>query len=591
MKSNLKQLRFILFFTGIMAVILSSVMMWQATARQELWAHWPLLHLIGIWTFSLSLCFKWLLIEDHAKPVLLSVGAGLLFYFGFPTNPFPFFLAIAFIPLLILQDQIEDKHLSARTFFWQCFFAFWLWNILSTFWVTNTAYGAGVVANTANALLMCLPMMAYHFVKKHLGISLGFAALISCWISFEYLHMRWDLLLPWLTLGNGLAKMHWGIQWYEFTGVFGGSLWLLLLNVLFYRYWVNYGVSVKWNKIITLVAWTILPLGISLILYMNQDLEKGRKVEVAIVQPNIEPHYGQTRTNEILAQDLVKLTLPHITDSTDYILMPETTFNIPNLDTWDRSTFFTRLYRLLVGRDNLHLITGMGAFRYVAADSGDVSRSTTRSYESRNGPVYYENYNCAVQVSAQKEVQEYYKAIFVPGAEFFPFHEVFFMFKPLVDKLGGAIEGYRTIDKYNNFEAGDKSISTLICYESIFGEYTNRVVRKGGQAIFVISNDGWWDNTSGHKQHMLFSRLRAIENRRDIARSANMGNCCFINRRGDIRAKTSYGEMGVVRDSIHLNDKHTLYNVWGDLIGRVSLFLTGLLLLRSIAKRISPANQ
>ena len=51
----------------------------------------------------------------------------------------------------------------------------------------------------------------------------------------EYLHLNWDLSWPWLTLGNGFANSPNLVQWYEFTGFLGGSLWVLLMNFLLFR--------------------------------------------------------------------------------------------------------------------------------------------------------------------------------------------------------------------------------------------------------------------------------------------------------------------------------------------------------------------
>ena len=127
-------------------------------------------------------------------------------------------------------------------------------------------------------------------------------------------------------------------------------------------------------------------------------------------------------------------------------------------------------------------------------------------------------------------------------------------------------------------------IAPVICYESIFGEYHNGYIKKGAQAIFIMTNDGWWDNTAGHRQHLYFASLRAIETRRGIARSANTGISAFVNQRGDILQPTKYGEAVAIKGSLHLNDAITFYVRWGDIIARVALFLTAIFLLNTIVK-------
>ena len=134
------------------------------------------------------------------------------------------------------------------------------------------------------------------------------------------------------------------------------------------------------------------------------------------------------------------------------------------------------------------------------------------------------------------------------------------------------------------FKASDLGVAPVICYESVFGEYTTGYVKNGANALFIVTNDGWWDNTAGHKQHLLFASLRAIETRRPIARSANTGISCLINQRGDILQPTEYDEAATVKGTLLFNDTITFYVRYGDLIGRLAGFISILLLLNVIAK-------
>jgi apolipoprotein N-acyltransferase len=124
----------------------------------------------------------------------------------------------------------------------------------------------------------------------------------------------------------------------------------------------------------------------------------------------------------------------------------------------------------------------------------------------------------------------------------------------------------------------------MICYESIYGEMLAEQCRKGAQALFVITNDGWWGDTPGYKQHMSFSRLRAIESRRSVARSANTGISCIINQRGDIIQQLGWWKAGVLRGNINKNDDITFYSTYGDVMGRSFTFVSALLLLFTFVK-------
>ena len=107
------------------------------------------------------------------------------------------------------------------------------------------------------------------------------------------------------------------------------------------------------------------------------------------------------------------------------------------------------------------------------------------------------------------------------------------------------------------------------------------------QALFILTNDGWWDDSPGFRQHLKFASLRAIETRRSIARSANTGSSGYINQRGDIVEATEYEVDAVLNSKIKFNDEITFYAKWGDFIARISGLLAILLLLNSIVHRVT----
>ena len=234
---------------------------------------------------------------------------------------------------------------------------------------------------------------------------------------------------------------------------------------------------------------------------------------------------------------------------------------------------------------NLKLITGITSQREFAAD--EPHGPAIRSYERTGRPtIYYEYSNAAIQLTAKsKEVPIYLKSKLVPGAEFLPYRRVFFFLEPLVKKLQGSMAGLGIQEERSVFSGpSDERIAPVICYESIYGAYTTEYVTKGANALFIVTNDGWWDNTGGHRQHLAYARLRAIETRRSIARSANTGISGFINQRGDVLQPTKYNEAIAVNGKIQLNDEITVYTKWKDLIARILGFLSILLLLNGFVK-------
>src|SRR5690606_32707912 len=134
-------------------------------------------------------------------------------------------------------------------------------------------------------------------------------------------------------------------------------------------------------------------------------------------------------------------------------------------------------------------------------------------------------------------------------------------------------------------------VAPIICYESVYGEYVTGYVKNGADFLAIITNDAWWNETQGHKQHLSLARLRAIETRRDIARSANTGISAFINQKGEITSQTLYNEKTALLGKVTLNQKQTLYVLLGDYIAKVSIVIAAILfVMLFFRKRIRVAS-
>jgi len=566
---------------------------------EQLWGYRPLFFMAACWTFIILLFeFKFVKHPKGLKLLALSTLSGFLLTLGFPNIPLTFLMFIAFVPLLIIEKEVADWREGTAK--WEVFkysyHAFVVWNILTTYWVMNTSFVPGIFAVLVNSFLMSIPMILFHQTKKILNNKLAYASFVAYWISFEYLHMRWELSWTWLTLGNSFAEFPSWIQWYEYTGVFGGTIWILITNVLLFKVAEKYYYKKEQLNVLSFIkpiALIVLPILISVVWYYNET-DKGPEKEVVVIQPNFEPHYEKFKARKrksFVVDRFIRLSEQQVTDSTDYLLFPETSFGQINLNRLLSNPPIRTLKKYIDQFDDLKLVSGVSAYRFL--DKDEKHTRSTRTLERGKEIRYWEAYNAAIQIESKKnETQRYIKSILVPGAEIFPYSDVFFFMKPLVDALDGSVAGHG-VQKYRSVlkEDGGLSIAPVICYESIYGEYTTGYIHKGANAIFIPTNDGWWDNTAGHIQHLKFARLRAIETRRSIARSANTGISAFINQRGDILQPTKYEVEGAIKSSIAFNDEITFYVRWGDMIGRLSGFLAMLLLLNTFVKGKIGAGQ
>jgi apolipoprotein N-acyltransferase len=419
---------------------------------------------------------------------------------------------------------------------------------------------------------MTLPLLVFGILSKKTPTKFHFILIVACWITFEYFHFRWEAHWPWLALGHYLMDQSWLMQWYEWTGVLGGTVWILAMA------WSLYLVLTKWKAsprkplFIRMASVVLIPIIISAIIQMRQKSDLGEPMEVAIVQPNYEPHYvkGKIPPREEV-RHFLDLANQVVTKKTNYLIFPETSFSI-RLNNWDLSSTVLGLRNYLRGYPKMTLISGLETNKILA--QGEAHDQYTRTYIRNLDTIYWENHNSAVRMSATMMDELYYKSKLVPGAEFFPFKKALFFLKPLMDKLGGSGSGLRMQAKRSAFEGFDgHKVAPVICYESIFGEYVSGYMNQGAEWIAVMTNDGWWDNTAGHRQHLGLSVIRAIEQRKWVARSANSGISCFIDPKGSITQPSRYGVEAAISGQIYANTERTIYSRMGDIIGRLAILI------------------
>ena len=571
-------------FAFLLLALATAAWMYLRFTHEQLWGHLPLALYLFAWAAVTGFATRH---NDRSadRRLLLSTASGLLLGFGFPGYlPLPVLLLIAWVPLLVLQRETP----STRTVFWHGLNTFLLYNILATFWVTNTAFAAGLFAVIVNSLLMCLPWLVFHWTSRATP-RVAYLSLLVGWLAFEHFHYQWSLNWPWLTLGNGFAQFPSLVQWYEITGTLGGSAWILLVNYLVLRYYLT--PTPRTRLPVALLLSVVLPPAVSLVRYHTYPTDApGASVTVASVQPNFEPHFekfsGDTEGQLAVFRRLGREALAASPGPVDYLLLPETSFGQVDESSVTSAPALRALLDDLPAGKVRYLVTGFGGYYRFLTD--EAVTEAVRYYPQRDGSeVALERINAAVQIDLEdRRFQTYRKGVFVPGAESFPFRKALFFLEPLVNSLGGTVAGFGSQSQRSPLVGDRARIAPVICYESVFGEYFTDYIREGAQAVFVMTNDGWWGHTAGHRQHLWFSSLRAIETRRAVVRSANMGACAFIDQRGHVVSRTTYGERGFLNGNLRLNDTVTPYVRYGDLTSRVAWLLTVMVVLSNLARTL-----
>ncbi|WP_254846463.1 apolipoprotein N-acyltransferase [Hymenobacter sp. CRA2] len=545
--------------------------------------------------------------KDFAnKPWVLTVLGPLLLWAGWPVHPAPapLLLLVGLVPLLRLAQVLRAQGASGGRFWRWTYLYLLLWNVLTTYWVAYSTVGGGIAANVLNAALQSLPLLAFWHTRRLAGRAVGYLSFVVYWLAFEQLHLTWDLSWPWLTLGNAFAMVPGWVQWYEYTGQLGGSLWVLLTNLALFRTLFgsasvapdqvsapkSQSPATRWLLPAAAVA---VPLLVSYLIGSRWQ-EKGPAAEVVVVQPNIDPFEekfeGGARYITPLQQRerMIQLTEQTVTPQTKLVLWPETSLEEVHFENnLPLNPDVQRIRQLLLQHPGLRLMSGMTS---VAEYPSKEAASPTARFRDDLG--YYDVFNAALHVDgASGPLQVYHKSKLVPGVEKVPG----WLNSALgTINLGGVVGSYGSQEYRAVFRsasaATDSSlrVAPVICYESVYSDYVSEYVRRGATLIGIITNDGWWSDSPGYKQHLTYGRLRAIETRRDIARAANTGVSAFVNQRGDIVQQLGWWVPGASRYTVHLNDELTFFTRYGELLGHaaqiLAVLLLGLLVVRRFAK-------
>lgn len=513
------------------------------------------------------------LLYAFASALLLGLAwyfqLGILIFFGF-------------VPLLLLEERLRPYSFgSYLKLFGFVYLAFLCWNLIVTWWITYASLGGAIMAFVCNALLMALVFVIYSLFKRSINTKWATWLLIPLWLAFEYIHTLWDITWTWLSLGNVFAFHHNWVQWFSITGVSGGSAWILAVNIFAFT-------LIKENKIRSLFskqvgmlfAAVLLPILISYAMLLSKPSAKNEGVEVLVVQPNIDPYNEKFNTSyESQLVKTIALIRKKITPQTAYLVLPETFITgyvndlnedgineLPEIK-WFRDS-------LILKYPQLSVVTGASTYKYYSLLE---KPSLSARKDSRNY-LYYDMYNTALYINLDSTII-YHKSKLVPGVEKMPFPYIFKLFEGLAIDMGGTVGSLGTQSTRTVFKDRDRNIgiAPVICYESVYGDFVSEYVRNGANLIFIVTNDGWWDDTPGYKQHLQYARLRAIENRRCIARSANTGVSCFIDEYGNISQATPYWQSAVISQNIQPNNTITFFSRFGDVLSYLSIIVCLLL--------------
>ncbi|MFA5833098.1 MAG: apolipoprotein N-acyltransferase [Bacteroidota bacterium] len=518
--------------------------------------------------------------------LLLSIATAVILSSSFPPFQFGVLACVGLVPFLILADSID----SFGRFFRYAYFTFFLFSLLSLYWVGGFTHGrdpylmiAGVALYFWEPLVLTIPALVYFFIKNRFKSRYSVIFFPFIWISMEWLYALGELAFPWLTLGNSQTYQLEKIQFADITGVYGISLWILIINVLVYFLVriVQSGIrkNTRYYLGVTILAIYILPNVYSVNEQTFHNIEN-KKINVGIVQPNVDPWNKWENVNTFSGRwDQTKRYLQligkHFDKNIDLVVLPESAIllNLPSY--YEQMQEFQNIIDSL----EISVISGYVRVQYYEAENAPATSSVIKGTNIR-----YDSFNSIMHVEPNSNiVQTYSKMRLVPFAERIPYaNKVPFLIEPL--RWGVGISNWGLAKDSTIFESKkfNAKFLAMVCYESIFPEFVAQFVNKGSEFLVFTTNDSWWGNTSGARQHNQYSILRAVENRRWVVRCANGGISSFVDPMGRMYDQTTMYTEAYIHHKIEPLQTKTFYSQHGDWLARICASITAFIFLFSI---------
>ncbi len=484
--------------------------------------------------------------------VASSIISGALLVLSLPKPDLYPLAWIALVPLLVLLGAAQSlartvlvSYIAGVVFFSGTFY--WITETMVTYGGLSSplAVGVGALFALSYALYFVLFALAVHFVIKKFGTA-GLLFSAPLWVTMEWLRAVLFSGFPWMLSGYALVPYAGILQLVVWTGVYGLSFLATLVNSL-----VAYSILQR-SKVyagaaaaIVLLAWFLPILG---------KTSSADTVPVRLVQTNISlDQPWQKPDSDQLLDELATLSTRD-TGKPKLVVWPETP-----------APFYLNVDAAF--RDRMQNIARkLGAYFLVGyIDAAGEGPSNSAGLLSPEGT----------------QLTRYDKIHLVPFGEYVPFKRLLFFAESLTRQVGEFIPG----TEYTISQMDGHKISTAICYESIFPDLVRRFVKKGSELIVVITNDGWFGQSSAPYQHLRMGVVRSVENRRWMVRTANTGISAIIDPYGKIEAETAIGVRTILDGTAQFRTDRTFYTEYGDVFAYLNVLASVALLIWAGRKR------
>ncbi len=520
---------------------------------------------------------------SEKKKYLYGIMTGALLAVSFPPSYFPLLAFIGFIPLLYVLIQPEETRHPFRLLY----LTFFIFHGGTNWWISSWRAEtdpylmiSGIAVWIAHPFFFFIPIAVFNSLRKKLGNSTALWLFPFIWTAAEWVHSLSELSYPWQSIGySQIPNLTW-LQFVDITGVWGASFLIALANVIILKLILHYKASDGGRFIKDKVS---IPLFISLVIIFllpyiygvvrisefghNHLIRNNKSLNIGLIQPNINPwaKWQQSPIGQIRIHQRIQDSLKKAVKKLDLCLWSETTILYLG-----QNVNFGHDFKFLqqwVDTNGTSLLTGFADYRLYDSKAAATVSSKAWALDSTK---YYDSFNSAIMLNSfdsPNQLQIYHKMKLTPFAERIPHLEIFgFLGSFLQWGVGISAWGIGTEQKNLIYISGKDSvrIAPIICIESIYPGFVSNFTDLGAGILTVITNDAWYDFTTGPEQHFQIAAMRAIENKRYLARCANTGVTGFISPTGESFLRLPQYESLGIAATIPILQGKTIYVKYGD---------------------------
>ena len=493
----------------------------------------------------------------NLKPWIQAIISGITI--GITYHPFNIgFLAwVGFTPLLYIFIHGDSKSNIINGYIFGL-----TYNLTAFYWIGSNS-GASFITVISSLIAAVLYLSIYwsfaglifSIIPTYQRRSIGNFLFPFLIVTIEWFRSIGPLGFPWANIALTQSEYIYILQVIEITGTYGISFIVISINVIIYNA-INKKTFIKDG----LFPVIIFLIGISIVGWarMQSLNETQKEINAVIVQPNVDPNIKWHEKEEIISfMDSLHHEAAGL--NPDIIVFPETA--LPSYLTRDYKT--RKMLQETVNEYNIPLLTG-----------------TIDVVIENNNKNYY---NSAMWLTPNSNFKIYSKIHLVPFAEYDLFPEIFHPLTWLNINIDRG--SFKSGKEYKIFKCNNISFSNIICYESSIPRIVREFVAMGSELLIIQANDGWLGNSYGPHQHFELARLRAIENRIPVLRSANTGISGIIKPDGTVQRKVGLNKKLIFKEKIKIINSGSIYTHYGDIFALVCFFITSLISAISCKKR------